>query len=101
MGGLIKVSTPAENKDGQPFDRQALTDMIVKNVLVRFVQNKNPGLSMTEAMAVVNGTDIVKINEMGSSAPAENTLPGNMKIIEQNGQTYRTMQDAQGREYIF
>lgn len=101
LGGLIKVSTPAENKDGQPFDRQALTDMIIKNVLVRFVQNKNPGLSMTEAMAVVNGTDIVKINEMGSSAPAENTLPGNMKIIEQNGQTYRTMQDAQGREYIF
>lgn len=101
FGGLIKVSTPTENKDGQPFDRQALTDMIVKNVLVRFVQNKNPGLSMAEAMAVVNGTDIVKINEMRSSAPAENTLPGNMKIIEQNGQTYRTMQDAQGREYIF
>ncbi len=101
LGGLIKISTPAENENGQSFDRQTLTDMIVKNVLIRFVQNKNPGLSMTEAMAVVNGTDIVKINEMGSSAPVENTLPGNMKIIEQNGQTYRTMQDAQGREYIF
>lgn len=101
LGGLIKISTPAENENGQSFDRQTLTDMIVKNVLIRFVQNKNPGLSMTEAMAVVNGTDIVKINEMGSSAPAENILPGNMKIIEQNGQTYRTMQDAQGREYIF